>query len=179
MSSMALLEHSASSFDEYVDGGGGRGLERALAMTPEQVIEEVSFSGLRGRGGGGFPTGRKWLAVRTTGTGARYVVCNAAEGEPATFKDRLLIRRNPYRVIDGAEIAAHAVGAEQAFIGIKDSFTTEIELLTRALHEMDDADALPVPIGLVAGPDHYLLGEETALLEVIEERDPLPRAAQP
>ncbi|MGH2662784.1 MAG: NADH-ubiquinone oxidoreductase-F iron-sulfur binding region domain-containing protein [Actinomycetota bacterium] len=176
---MALLEHSASSFDEHVDGGGGRGLERALAMAPEQVIEEVSLSGLRGRGGAGFPTGRKWLAVKTTGTGTRYVVCNAAEGEPATFKDRLLIRRNPYRVIDGLEIAAHAVGAERAFIGVKDSFAAEIKLLTRALQEMQDAGALSVPVDLVAGPDHYLLGEETGLLEVIEERDPLPRAAQP
>ncbi len=85
---MALLEQSASSFDEYVAAGGGRGLERALAMAPQQVIEEVALSGLRGRGGAGFPTGRKWLAVRSTGTGPRYVVCNAAEGEPATFKPR-------------------------------------------------------------------------------------------
>src|SRR5918996_1168522 len=126
---MALLEHEASSFDEYLAGGGGRGLERALAMAPAQVIEEVSLSGLRGRGGAGFPTGRKWLAVRTTGTGPRYVVCNAAEGEPATFKDRLLIRRNHYRMIDGLQIAAHAVGAERAYIGLKESFVPEAEAL--------------------------------------------------
>jgi NADH-quinone oxidoreductase subunit F len=176
---MALLEHEASSFDEYLGAGGGRGLERALSMPPDQVIEEVSLSGLRGRGGAGFPTGRKWLAVRSTGTGPRYVVCNAAEGEPATFKDRLLIRRNPYRVLDGLGIAAHAVGAERAYIGLKESFATETEVLARALGEMEAAQALPVPVEILTGPDHYLLGEETGLLEVIEDREPLPRVARP
>jgi NADH-quinone oxidoreductase subunit F len=176
---VALLEQAFSSFDEYVGAGGGRGLERALAMAPEQVIEEVALSGLRGRGGAGFPTGRKWLAVRTTGTGARTVVCNAAEGEPATFKDRLLLRTNPYRMIDGLMIAAYAVGAERAYIGIKDSFAVEAKVLARAMGEMDQAGALQTPLELVSGPDHYLLGEETGLLEVIEERDPLPRVARP
>jgi NADH-quinone oxidoreductase subunit F len=178
MVGMALLELTTSSFDQYVEAGGGRGLERALAMAPEKVVEEVALSGLRGRGGAGFPTGRKWLAVRT-GTGPRFVVCNAAEGEPATFKDRLLIRRNPYRVIDGLQIAAHAVGAERAYVGLKETFSTEFEALSRALGEMEQAGALPVPVEMVAGPDHYLLGEETGLLEVIEEREPLPRVARP
>jgi NADH-quinone oxidoreductase subunit F len=132
---VALLELEASSFNDYVAAGGGRGLERALAMAPEKVIEEVALSGLRGRGGAGFPTGRKWLAVRT-GTGPRFVVCNAAEGEPATFKDRLLIRRNPYRVIDGLQIAAHAVGAERAYVGLKETFNTEFDALSRALGDM-------------------------------------------
>jgi NADH-quinone oxidoreductase subunit F len=176
---MALLELEAASFDEYVGAGGGRGLERALAMAPDQVIEEVALSGLRGRGGAGFPTGRKWLAVKSTGTGPRYVVCNAAEGEPATFKDRLLIRRNPYRMIDGLQIAAHAVGAERAYIGLKEAFTAEFERVSHALDEMEAGDALPVPVEVVAGADHYLLGEETGLLEVIEEREPLPRVPRP
>ena len=176
---MALLEHEASSFDDYVAAGGGRGLERALSLPPEQVIEEISLSGLRGRGGAGFPTGTKWLAVRSTGTGPRFVVCNAAEGEPATFKDRLLIRRNPYRVLDGLGIAAHAVGAERAYVGLKETFTTEAEVLATALGEMEAAGALPVPVEILAGPDHYLLGEETGLLEMSEDRDPLPRVARP
>jgi NADH:ubiquinone oxidoreductase subunit F (NADH-binding) len=107
------------------------------------------------------------------------VVCNAAEGEPATFKDRLLIRRNPYRVLDGLGIAAHAVGAERAYLGLKESFTTETEVLARALGEMEAAEALPVPVEILTGPDHYLLGEETGLLEVIEDREPLPRVARP
>lgn len=176
---MGLLDHSASSLDEYFADGGGRGLDRALALGPEEVIDQVHRSGLRGRGGAGFPTGQKWRAVRSTGTGERYVVCNAAEGEPATFKDRLLMRRNPYRLIDGVSIAAHAVGAARAFIGLKETFQPEIEALLRAHAELNEAGALPVPIDLVPGPDHYLLGEETGLLEVIEGRSPLPRMARP
>ena len=176
---VGLLDHPAPSLDAYLGDGGGRGLERALTMSPDRVIEEVAASGLRGRGGAGFPTGQKWASVRGVGTGTRTVVCNAAEGEPATFKDRFLMRTNPYRVIDGVSIAAYAVGAEHAYIGLKESFTTEVEMVGRALKEMDAAGALTVPIQLVLGPDHYLLGEETGLLEVIEERPPLPRMARP
>ena len=177
--SLPLLGHHASSFDEYLGDDGRRGLDRALGLAPEQVIEEVAESGLRGRGGAGFPSGTKWQAVRSTGTGTRYVVCNAAEGEPATFKDRLLIRRNPYRVLDGLQIAAHAVGAERAFVGLKRSFAGETGVLIRAIEEMEQSGGLLVPVEVVAGPDHYLLGEETGLLEVIERREPLPRGVAP
>ncbi len=177
---MALLDLAPKSLDEYVAAGGGRGLEVALSASPEAIIEEVAKSGLRGRGGAGFPTGEKWRTVRTTGIGTRYAVCNAAEGEPATFKDRILLRRNPYQVIEGLAIAAQAVGAEQAFIGLKDDFAQEIARVTAALQEMQEADALGrVPIDVVLGPDHYLFGEETGLEEVIEGRDPLPRALAP
>jgi NADH-quinone oxidoreductase subunit F len=177
---MPLLDHAPASFDEYVRLGGGRGLERALASTPEAVIQEIARSGLRGRGGAGFPTGEKWRSVRTAGSGSRYVVCNAAEGEPATFKDRMLLRTNPYQVLEGTAIAAHAVGAEAAFVGLKEAFDPEIEAVGRALEEMTAAGALgPAPFRLVLGPDHYLYGEETGLLEVIEGKDPLPRSARP
>jgi NADH-quinone oxidoreductase subunit F len=177
---MALLDLAPKSLEEYVAGGGGRGLEIALSASPEAIIEEIAKSGLRGRGGAGFPTGEKWRTVRTTGSGARYAVCNAAEGEPATFKDRMLLRRNPYQVMEGLVIAAHAVGAERAFIGMKETFGEEIERLAGALREMQEADALGyVPIEVVLGPDHYLFGEETGLEEVIEGRDPLPRVLAP
>jgi NADH-quinone oxidoreductase subunit F len=177
---MALLDHAPSSLDDYLAVGGGRGLDRALRSDPEAVIEEVASSGLRGRGGAGFPTGVKWRSVRSVGAGVRFAVCNAAEGEPATFKDRLLMRRNPYQVLEGLAIAAHAVGAEKAYVGLKDTFTEEIGALTRALGEMADAGMLgPTSVELVPGPDHYLLGEETGLLEVIEGHDPLPRWLAP
>ncbi|MGH2557064.1 MAG: NADH-ubiquinone oxidoreductase-F iron-sulfur binding region domain-containing protein [Actinomycetota bacterium] len=177
---MALLDLEPKSFDEFVAAGGGRGLEVALSASPEAIIEEVAKSGLRGRGGAGFPTGEKWRTVRTTGTGIRYAVCNAAEGEPATFKDRTLLRRNPYQVIEGLAIAAYSVGAERAFIGLKESFPQEIERLAGALREMQKADALGgAQIDIVLGPDHYLLGEETGLEEVIEGKDPLPRVLAP
>src|SRR5918994_6832451 len=142
LQAMGLLDLAPASLDEYISRGGGAGLERALAMPPERVVEEIVASGLRGRGGAGFPTGRKWDAIRTTGAGQRFVVCNAAEGEPATFKDRLLLRRNPYRVIDGLAIAAHAVGATRTFIGLKETFGKDIDRLGVALKEMQDAGGL-------------------------------------
>jgi NADH-quinone oxidoreductase subunit F len=177
---MALLDLSPGSFAGYAGAGGGRGLQIALEAWPEAVIEEIARSGLRGRGGAGFPTGEKWRAVRTIGAGRRFAVCNAAEGEPATFKDRSLLRTNPYQVLEGLAIAAYAVGAERAFIGLKETFTAEVNAVGRALAEMEAADALGgIPIEIVAGPDHYLFGEETGLEEVIEERPPLPRVARP
>jgi NADH-quinone oxidoreductase subunit F len=101
-------------------------------------------------------------------------------GSPPPYKDRLLLRTNPYQVLEGLAIAAYAVGAEGADIGLKETFTIEIQALTRALEEMRDADALGgVPVEVVLGPDLYLFGEETGLEEVIEGRPPLPRVARP
>jgi NADH-quinone oxidoreductase subunit F len=177
---VALLDIAPRSFDEYVAGGGGRGLEVALGAGPDAIIEEVANSGLRGRGGAGFPTAEKWRAIRTTGTGTRFAVCNGAEGEPATFKDRFLLRTNPYQVLEGLAIAAYAVGAERAYVGVKEAFDTEVQVLRRALEEMRAADALGgIPIQVVLGPDLYLFGEETGLEEVIEGRVPMPRMARP
>jgi len=175
-----LLDLVPRSFGEYEAAGGGRGLQTALAAWPVAVIQEVARSGLRGRGGAGFPTGEKWRAVRAVGAGPRFAVCNAAEGEPATFKDRLLLRTNPYQVLEGLAIAAYAVGAERAYVGLKEAFTPELQALGRALQEMRDADALGgIPVEIVLGPDLYLFGEETGLEEVIEGRPPLPRVARP
>jgi NADH-quinone oxidoreductase subunit F len=103
-------------------------------------------------------------------------VCNAAEGEPGTFKDRALLRSNPYQLLEGLAIAAFAIGADEVYIGIKEKYDIEIRRLEAAATEMNNADLLgDVPIRIVAGPDDYLLGEETGLLEAIEGRDPLPR----
>jgi NADH:ubiquinone oxidoreductase subunit F (NADH-binding) len=143
-------------------------------------VKELSLSGLRGRGGGGFPTGRKWSTIlNATGTHT-YVVANGAEGEPATFKDRALMRANSYAIVEGVAIAALTVGAREAFIALKASFATERDQMTRAVEEMQRAGLLgDIPITIVAGPDEYLFGEEKALLEVIEGRDPLPRLFPP
>jgi len=175
-----LLDKAPKSFDDYASGGGGRGLEIALGAGPEAVIDEVAKSGLRGRGGAGFPTAEKWRSIRSTGTGTRFAVCNGAEGEPATFKDRTLFRTNPYQVLEGLAIAAYAVGAERAYVGLKETFAEEVQAVDRALREMTEADALgPIAIELMLGPDLYLFGEETGLEEVIEGRPPLPRIARP
>ncbi len=179
-----LADPPIADVDDYVARGGGAGLTRARSLGPGGTIQEVILSGLRGRGGGGFPTGRKWQSVRdaadTGGADRTFVVANGAEGEPATFKDRAIIRANPYAVVEGVAIAALAVGAERAFIGIKERFGPECERLATAVDEMRAAGlGGDVPVQVVLGPDAYLFGEETGLLQVIEGDAPLPRIVPP
>ncbi len=178
-----LPDEPLTSLDEYVDGfDGGQGLIRARELGPDGVAETIERSGLRGRGGAGFPTGRKWASIRAGGSqvGDRYAVANGAEGEPGTFKDRMLMRRNPYQVVEGLAISAAVVDAVGAYLAVKASFEPEIEALSRALREMSEAGLVgDVPITLVTGPEEYLFGEEKALLEVIEGEDPLPRLFPP
>lgn len=144
------------------------------------VIDLIARSGLRGRGGGGFPTGRKWAGVAEQSDQPRFVVANGAEGEPGTFKDRAIMRANPYQVVEGLMIAAFAIGTDRAYIGVKASFGREIVGLRRAITEMQGAGIGPeFDIDLVEGPDEYLFGEEKAMLEVIEGRAPLPRLLPP
>jgi NADH:ubiquinone oxidoreductase subunit F (NADH-binding) len=174
------LTEPVDSLGDYLSRGGTEGLATALRRTPDQVIAEVRTAGLRGRGGAGFPTADKWASVRGADGPTRYVVCNAAEGEPGTFKDRYILRRNPYLVLEGTAIAAHAVGASRAFVAIKTRYGPEIDRLRGALAELTEADLLgPVPVQLVLGPDEYLFGEEKAALEVIEGSEPLPRIFPP
>ena len=171
---------------DYVAAGGGVALAEARAVDPTVVIDEVAASGLRGRGGAGFPTGEKWRTVVEFGADllATTVAVNAAEGEPGTIKDRTLLQANPYGVIEGALIAAYAVGANEITIATKASFTDTVTRLRTAIDEvgaagwLDGADE-PITIDLVEGPDRYLFGEETAMLEVIDGRLPLPRVAPP
>ena len=161
--------------------GGGAALEAARASVPVAVIEVVEASGLRGRGGAGFPTGTKWRTVAGLG-GAQpgTVVVNAAEGEPGTYKDRTILRRNPFKVIEGALIAAHAVAADRIVIGMKRSAIEERARVQAAIDEVvAEGWAEGIPIDIVADSDRYLLGEETALLEVLVGRPPFPRIAPP
>ena len=112
------------SLGEYRARGGGAGLDAARQLGPDRVVEQLREAGLRGRGGAGFPTGRKWASVREGGAdlGNRFVVANGAEGEPGTFKDRALLAANPYQVLEGLVIAAETIGAAHAFLAIKASF---------------------------------------------------------
>lgn len=177
-----LRQVAVTSVTEYFAAGGGGGLARARELGSGGTIQEIRLSGLRGRGGAGFPTGRKWQSVwEAAGEGqSRFVACNAAEGEPGTFKDRAILRANPYQVVEGVAIAALTMDAVQAFIAIKGSFRAELDRLERALSEMEaEGAAGDVPIALVSGPDEYLFGEETGLLQVIEGEAPLPRLVPP
>jgi NADH-quinone oxidoreductase subunit F len=168
-----------TSHAQYEAAGGCRGLRRAQELGPAAVIAEIDRAGLRGRGGAGFPTGRKWASIRST-PGTHYFAVNAAEGEPGTFKDRALMRANPYQLLEGAAIACLAVGATEGFVAVKHTFERELAGLRRAAQEMTAAGMLgEVPLTIVEGPDEYLFGEEKALLEVIEGKAPLPRLFPP
>jgi len=170
-----------ASLDDYVKAGGGRGLEVARQVEPVALIDEVEAAGLRGRGGAGFPTGVKWrtVAANRSDIDPSTVVVNAAEGEPGTFKDRTLLRVNPYEVIEGAVIAARAVGATSVIVATKARFSTEVARLRAAIAEMQAAGWLDVPVEVFEGPEEYLYGEETALLESLDGRPPFPRIAPP
>ncbi len=175
-----LPERSIDSLQDYVAAGGGTALTRARDMTATAVVDELAGAGLRGRGGAGFPTGVKWRSILRGGEGTRFAVCNAAEGEPGTFKDRTLIRANPYQVLEGMLIAARTVDAAGAFVALKASFEIERQRLAGALQEMEQAGWVDgIAMTIVSGPQEYLFGEEKALLEVIEGRDPMPRWLPP
>jgi NADH:ubiquinone oxidoreductase subunit F (NADH-binding) len=177
-----LPDAPLANLDEYLATEvGGLGLLRATELGPAATIDAVGRSGLRGRGGGGFPTGRKWQGIaEQQDAGLRYVVVNGAEGEPGTFKDRALLRANPYQVVEGAMIAAFAVGAVEVFIALKRRFTREIERVTLAVQEMQTAGICrDCSVSVVEGPDDYLYGEEKAMLEVIEGKAALPRVQPP
>lgn len=177
-----LADGPVSSLDDHIAAGGGEGLRLATGFGPQGVIDELRISGLRGRGGAGFPVWMKWESILDGGddVGERFVVANGAEGEPGTFKDRFLLRHNPYLLVEGVLIAATTVGARRAYIALKASFESEVAAVQQAVAEVAAAGWAPdVQITLVAGPDHYLFGEEKALLEVIEGEDPLPRLFPP
>ncbi len=162
-------------YARWVADAGGP-LAGVLARDPEAIVAEVHRSGLRGRGGAGFPTGIKWRSVAQHPCPTRYVVCNAAEGEPGAFKDRLLLRRNPYAVLEGMRLAARAVGAREGYIALKASSAREIARVRGALDELAAAGVLDgFAVTVVEGPEEYLFGEEKALLNVIEGTGPLPR----
>lgn len=177
-----LWPKTIDTLDEYVARRGGAGLQAATERSPEELIAELEASGLRGRGGAGFPTGRKWRTMvenRST-LEPTTVVVNSAEGEPGTFKDRSILRRCPYHVIEGALIAARAVDADHVVFGMKHSFRREVDRVRSALEEVIDAGwAEGVTFEIFEGPDEYLYGEETALLEAIDGRWPFPRLAPP
>ncbi|GGI07858.1 NADH-ubiquinone oxidoreductase-F iron-sulfur binding region domain-containing protein [Egicoccus halophilus] len=171
------------SLDEHLAAGGGAGLARALELDSDAIIDEIDRAGLRGRGGAGFPTSRKWRGVMETAAsagGRLTLVANGAEGEPGTYKDRVLLEQQPYAFLEGVCIAVHATGADKAYVGTKAKFVGPVERLRAALEEVRQAGWPGADrIEVVLGPDSYLFGEETGMLEVIEGKLPMPRIVRP
>ncbi|MGH9189261.1 MAG: NADH-ubiquinone oxidoreductase-F iron-sulfur binding region domain-containing protein [Acidimicrobiales bacterium] len=171
-----------TSLASFAAIGGGTGIEAAAELGPDATVDRIEASGLRGRGGAGFPTGRKWRTIRENASDrlAATVVVNAAEGEPGSFKDRAILRANPYRVLEGALVAARTVGADAVVVALKASFGPELARVRAAIEEVRAAGwAAGVELMVVEGPSHYLYGEETGLMEVLAGRNPFPRLAPP
>jgi len=175
--------------DEYIASGGYKALEKALfQMNPEEVITQVKKSGLLGRGGAGFPTGIKWEISAKENSKEKYVICNADEGEPGTFKDRVIMEGDPHRVIEGMLLAGYAIGADKGFIYIRGEYTLSIGRMEKAIAEARKYGLLgkniletnfSFEIEMRKGAGAYICGEETALIESLEGKRGEPRNKPP
>jgi NADH-quinone oxidoreductase subunit F len=174
------------AFSRFMATGGHAGLKKALSMTPEAVAAEVDAASLLGRGGAGFPAGRKWTMLRKAPVS--YLVINGDESEPATFKDHWLIERDPHQILEGVVIAAYALQVTQAFIFVRGEFALGIERMQQALNDAYECGALGVDIYqsgfsldvvIHPGAGAYICGDETALLETLEGKRGFPRIKPP
>ena len=168
----------ALSLDDFAATNGWAGLTRARSLTPAQVIAEVTQSGLRGRGGAGFPAGIKWKTVAAAPGSRKYVVCNADEGDSGTFADRMLLEGDPFALIEGMAIAAHAVGASQGYVYVRSEYPHAIQKLKSAI-DLSAAIVAPFRLEVRAGAGAYVCGEETSLLNSIEGKRGEVRAKPP
>ncbi|MBQ8755315.1 MAG: 4Fe-4S binding protein [Lentisphaeria bacterium] len=173
-----------TDFDDYVANGGYEGLKKALAMTPEEVVATVKISGLRGRGGGGFPTGTKWSFLAAKQAEEKILICNADEGDPGAFMDRSLMESVPHQVLEGMLIAAYATGATKLFIYCRAEYPMAIKHLNIAIdqiyeHKLNVIDGRELEIIIKEGAGAFVCGEETALIASLEGQRGTPRFRPP
>ncbi len=176
------------NINHYIADSGYGGLAKALGMTPEAVINEVKRSGLRGRGGAGFPTGLKWEFCRKSPSTVKYIICNADEGDPGAFMDRSLLEGDPHAVLEGMLIGAYAVGATEGYVYIRAEYPLAIKRLKVALEQMEDygltgdnilGSDLSFHIKIKQGAGAFVCGEETAMIASIEGKRGMPRSRPP
>jgi NADH-quinone oxidoreductase subunit F/NADP-reducing hydrogenase subunit HndC len=176
------------SIEEYIESDGYEGLAKALTMKPEDVIEEIKASGLRGRGGGGFPTGLKWQFTHSAAGDKKYVICNADEGDPGAFMDRSVLEGDPHRVLEGMAICGYAIGADEGYIYCRAEYPLAVKRLGIAIKQAEDAGLLGgdifssgfgFTIHIKEGAGAFVCGEETALIASIEGRRGMPRPRPP
>jgi len=167
------------SLSDYISHGGYQGLEKAIRMMPEAIVDEVTNSGLRGRGGAGFPTGIKWRTVLRTNSDIKYIVCNADEGDSGTYADRMIMEGDPFVLIEGMTIAAFAVGATQGYVYVRSEYPHAFRALRRALAIAYEKGYLGENVAGTGkrfdlearlGAGAYICGEETSMLESLEGR---------
>ncbi|MFO0985313.1 MAG: NADH-quinone oxidoreductase subunit NuoF [Planctomycetota bacterium] len=183
-----MQNQDSHTLREYESHDGYQGLRKALGMAPEAVTEEVKSSGLRGRGGAGFPTGVKWTFMPKDASRPKYLVVNADESEPGTFKDRLILEKDPHGVVEGMVIAAYAMGASHIWIYIRGEYWRPYQILTAAIAEARAANYLgqnvlgssfSVAVTVTRGAGAYICGEETAQMESLEGKRGHPRPKPP
>jgi NADP-reducing hydrogenase subunit HndC len=177
------------NIEDYIAENGYEALGKALTeMTPDQVIDAIEKSGLLGRGGAGFPTGRKWRFVRMAQNDKKYVVCNADESEPGTFKDRIVLEGDPHSILEAMAIAGYAIGADEGYIYIRGEYNLAYQRLKNAIRQAEDFGFLgkgifgtqsSFHIHLHSGAGAYVCGEETALIESLEGKRGEPRSRPP
>jgi NADH-quinone oxidoreductase subunit F len=166
------------TFDEYCAAGGYEALRRGLS--PAAILQEVTSSGLRGRGGAAFPVGRKWGIAAETDSTPRYIVCNAGEDEPGSFKDRVLLEHRPHLVLEGMILAAQAIGAREIYLYLNETYDAALARMNAAINEADHAGYLgSAHITIHRAPTVYVAGEDSAALEVLEGKPALPRQKPP
>lgn len=187
-----ILEHCGQidpeDIDAYIDAGGYKALEKALSLDPYEVIEEVKYSGLRGRGGGGFLTGLKWEFCSMSTEQTKYVICNADEGDPGAFMDRALIEANPHAILEGIIIAGYAIGATQGYVFTRRDYELTIKRLNLAIKQARKRGYLgkhimgsdySLDISIHETPGAYICGEETALIASMEGKRGMPHSRPP
>ncbi len=169
------------NIDDYLARDGYRALERcAKELSPEQVIAAISASGLRGRGGAGFPTGLKWQRARAQADPVRYVICNGDEGDPGAFMDRAVLESDPHRVLEGLAIAAHAIGAAEGYLYIRAEYPLAVRNVRAAIRQAADRGLLgSLRLEVREGAGAFVCGEETALIASLEGRRGTPRLRPP
>lgn len=176
------------SFSEYRSSGGYQGLEKALKGSSSAVIQEIGAAGLRGRGGAGFPTGKKWAITAEAPESPHYVVCNGGEDEPGSFKDRVLMEYRPHLVLEGIILASYAVQAREAYLYLNETYEDCRQRMTAALEEAESEGYLgdrvldsnySLRVSVHRAPTPYVAGEDSAALEVLEGKPPLPRQKPP
>ena len=177
------------NLDDYLARGGYQPLEQCLTtLSAEGVIEMIERSGLRGRGGAGFPTGRKWSLAKSQASATRYVICNGDEGDPGAFMDRLVLEADPHRVLEGLAIAAYAIGASQGYLYVRDEYPLAVRNVRAAIRQAEERGLLgerilgtefALKLELREGAGAFVCGEETALIASIEGRRGVPRLRPP
>ncbi len=174
--------------EDYIERGGYRALRKALSMTPEEVIEEIKKSGLRGRGGAGFPTAIKWEFCRNAPGRKKYVICNADEGDPGAFMDRSILEADPHAVVEGLAIAGYAIGASEGYIYVRAEYPLAVKRVHTALEQSRAGGFLGTDIlgsgfgfevHIKEGAGAFVCGEETALMASLESRRGMPRPRPP